>query len=129
MQHLEIASGSLDEVNEIACGPLTLDLRGFSVTVNGRDVDLTLSEFAILAELARHPHSVMTRETLVEVLQAREATPAAPPSLRSIDVHVARIRQKLRGAGCQCITTMRRVGYRFAPPVIQVGAEPRESSR
>ena len=39
-----------------------------------------------------------------------------PETLRVVDIHVSRLRKKLAQAGCDCIRTMRYVGYRFVPP-------------
>ncbi len=103
-------------------GPLTLNLRGFSVGVEGRDVQLTYAEFLVLVTLARDPYSVIGRETLMRALA--EASAGRNPlgaSPRAVDTHIARIRKKLSDAGCDCIRTMRNVGYRFVPPEALVG--------
>ncbi len=98
-------------------GPLALNLRGFSVSVDGRDVSLTYAEFLVLVTLARDPYSVIGRETLMRVLaQASAGRKSLGASLRAVDTHIARIRKKLSDAGCDCIRTMRNVGYRFIPP-------------
>jgi DNA-binding response OmpR family regulator len=98
-------------------GPLLLNLRGFSVSVEGRDVPLTYAEFLLLMTLARDPYSVIGREPLMRVLsEASLGRKSLAVSLRAVDTHIARIRKKLADAGCDCIRTMRNVGYRFVPP-------------
>jgi DNA-binding response OmpR family regulator len=101
----------------LRAGPLTLDVEGFSVSVDGQDLPVTYGEFLIMAEFLRHPYKVIDRQRLTEVL--RETSPRlAPtnPEMRAVDTHIARLRAKLRNFGYQCIHTMRNVGYRFVPP-------------
>jgi len=99
----------------ITMGALRLDPAGFSVTVDGRDLALTLAEFLLLQELARHPYQVLSRERLASALREYGSTSEPSPSSRSVDTHVSRLRAKLRSAGYDCIKTMRFVGYRFVP--------------
>jgi two-component system, OmpR family, response regulator RstA len=100
----------------IHCAPIELDLEGFSVTVAGHDVPLTRAEFMLLAEMARHPYRTFDRHALTEAMRKGEHGHDGPvPSPRSMDAHIARLRQKLRAAGVNCIKTMRFVGYRFVP--------------
>jgi two-component system response regulator ChvI len=94
-------------------GALRLDPAGFSVTVGGGDLSLTLAEFLLLRELARHPYQVLGRERLAAALREHASDPTSSP--RSVDTHISRLRRKLRSAGCDCIKTMRFVGYRFVP--------------
>lgn len=97
-------------------GPLKLDLAGFAASVDGRDLPLTRAEFLVLAELVRRPYSTLSRERLVATLHgAGPSTTETFISPRSMDVHIARLRAKLRGAGVDCIKTMRFVGYRCVP--------------
>jgi DNA-binding response OmpR family regulator len=100
-------------------GRLLVDLTGFSVTVGGRDVPLTFSEFLLFKTLVLRQPQTLDRETLTRVLNARQL-PSKPgwgdARIRSIDIHMSRIRRKFARAGYDCITTMRYVGYRFVPP-------------
>ena len=103
------------DADAVTLGALRLDRSGFSVTIGGRDLALTLAEFLLLQELVLHPHQVLGRERLAGAL--REFNPASEPSTssRSVDTHISRLRAKLRAAGYDCIKTMRFVGYRFIP--------------
>ena len=100
--------------NVITHGPISIDLTGFSVSVNGLGVRLTLTEFLILVELARHPGRFRDRHALTTALQEHgppfDASPLSAPALNT---HIARLRAKLHKAGCDCIETMKYVGYRF----------------
>jgi DNA-binding response OmpR family regulator len=100
----------------IEIGPLRLDPAGFTASVEGRDLSLTLGEFLILRELAQNPYQVLRRERLSALMHGVTGSGdglAASP--RAVDTHIARLRAKLRRAGFDCIKTMRFVGYRFLP--------------
>ncbi len=47
-------------------GPLQIDLTRFTACKDGRELALTATEFRLLAELARHPGQVFTRDVLLE---------------------------------------------------------------
>lgn len=114
----------------VRLGSLTLDATGYAVSVNGKDVFLTVSEFVLLRALAQQPYRVLERATLWTILQAGNgAEPASPAALRAIDRHVARLRKKLRGAGFDGIQTMRHVGYRLIPDVESSSAVPSSGRR
>ncbi len=78
------------------------------VTVAGRPVDLTYTEFEVLHLLARRPGWVFTRAQIVEAARGEEAFVTD----RSVDVHMVALRRKL-GASGQVIETVRGVGYRI----------------
>jgi two-component system phosphate regulon response regulator PhoB len=77
--------------------------------VDGEDIDLTAKEFRLLETLMRRPGRVMSRERLLDEVWGTDITVTA----RTIDTHLKRLREKLRGAG-PLIETVRGVGYRFA---------------
>jgi len=102
----------------LRAGPLALDLEGFAVTVDGKDLPVTYGEFLIMEEFLRHPYKVLNRQRLTELV--RQGSPrlaATSPDMRAVDTHIARLRAKLRRLGYDCIRTMRNVGYRFVPPL------------
>lgn len=72
-------------------GPLRIDYRRHSVTLEGERVDLTHLEFKILAELAGNPGMVLDRDSLMERTRGVEWEAMD----RSLDVLVSRLRQKL----------------------------------
>jgi DNA-binding response OmpR family regulator len=100
-------------------GPFLLDARGYTVTVHGHDVPLTFTEFLLLTELASHPNRWFDRAALVAVLDERRVAhqygTASPMTARTVDLHICRIRRKLKLRGYDGIQTMRFVGYRFVP--------------
>jgi two-component system phosphate regulon response regulator PhoB len=87
---------------------LTVDAVRHQVTVDGRDVPFTATEFRLLHVLASHPGRAFTREQLL----SRVIGEAAAVTDRNIDVHVRTIRKKL-GNLRNHIETVRGVGYRF----------------
>ncbi|MFE5139095.1 winged helix-turn-helix domain-containing protein [Streptomyces fagopyri] len=80
--------------------------------VDGRTLDLTYLEFELLAHLVAHPQRVHTRDQLVTTVWGYGHVGDG----RTVDVHVARLRRKLGAQYRQTIQTVRRVGYKYAPP-------------
>lgn len=78
------------------------------VTVKGKPVDLTASEFSILHCLARRPGWVFTRYQIVDAVHGEDY----PVTERSVDVQIVGLRKKLKKAG-EYIETVRGIGYRF----------------
>ena len=98
----------------IEVGELVLDVPRLRTSVGGRSVDLTASEFEILATMAREPGRVFTRSQLLDALHG-EAFEAYE---RAIDAHVKNIRRKLEPdpARPRFVVTVYGVGYRVAEP-------------
>jgi DNA-binding response OmpR family regulator len=93
----------------LRCGPIALDDRTRLVRVDGRSVELTGREFAVLECLLRHKGQVLSREQLLD-----HAWPlAAAVTLNSVDAYVHYLRGKLGDAG-RLIRTVRGIGYRLA---------------
>jgi DNA-binding response OmpR family regulator len=110
-RELERTSGASTAVIDVA--GIRMDLARHEVTVDGRDVRLTPSEFKLLALLAEQPGRVFTRAQLLESLwQTRHiGTP------RACDVHISNLRRKIEAdpARPKRIVTVREVGYKLAP--------------
>jgi two-component system phosphate regulon response regulator PhoB len=90
-------------------GPLSLDPARHRCFVSGEEVVLTAKEFDLLRELMSRPGRVLTRELLLEQVWGADIT----VTVRTIDTHLKRLREKLGIAG-DLIETVRGVGYRFA---------------
>jgi len=86
-------------------GEVVLDLDRHLATVAGEPVELTATEFALLAFLLRRPGQVYDREQLLAHAWGYEAAAGT----RTVDVHVAQLRAKLGPASP--IRTVRGVGY------------------
>lgn len=89
-------------------GKLVIDPDKFGVSVGGKAVTLTPTEFRILALLASHPGRVFTRDQIM----SRAIGDDAAVVDRNIDVHVRAIRKKT-GEKPDYIETIRGIGYRF----------------
>ena len=79
------------------------------VTVEGKAIDLTFTEFQLLRFLAAYPGWVFTRNQIVDGVRGKEYAVTD----RSVDVQIAGLRKKLGPFG-NYIETVRSVGYRFA---------------
>jgi DNA-binding response OmpR family regulator len=86
-----------------------LDVPRFEARFGDRRVDLTKSEFQIVAAMARQPGRVFTRAQLLDAVRGV----AFESYERAIDAHIKNIRKKV---GAQYIETVFGVGYRFAEP-------------
>jgi DNA-binding response OmpR family regulator len=86
-------------------GDLVLDEQRHIVAVAGAPVDLTATEFALLAHLMREPTRVFSREHLLSAVWGT----ASYAGTRTVDVHVAQVRAKL--GRMDAIRTVRGVGY------------------
>lgn len=81
-------------------------------TVQGRALDVTHFEFGLLLTLLEQPGRVWTRQQLLQRLYGADDPDVLE---RTIDVHIARIRDKLEQAGAEAqIETVRGVGYKLA---------------
>lgn len=100
------ASSSGDDVLQVA--DITIHPGRHEVTVGGKPVDLTASEFGIVHFLARRPGWVFTRYQIVDAVHGEDY----PVTERSVDVQVVGLRKKLKKAG-ELIETVRGIGYRF----------------
>jgi len=78
------------------------------VSVKGKPVNLTSTEFQLLHQLARRAGWVFTRQQLIDAARGEDY----PVTDRSVDVHVVGLRKKLGEYG-RMIETVRGVGYRF----------------
>jgi two-component system phosphate regulon response regulator PhoB len=89
-------------------GGLRLDLERHHVSCGGKQVELTASEFKLLAAFMENAGKVMSRAKLIEVVQGEGITVTD----RVVDTHVFGLRKKL-GAFSDFIETIRGVGYRI----------------
>ena len=92
-------------------GPFLIDLEGRCVSRNGRRLELTRSEFDLMARLTGDPGRVFTREQLLECVQGGE-TDAFD---RAVDTHISNLRRKLGDDPREpvFVRTVWGVGYRF----------------
>jgi two-component system alkaline phosphatase synthesis response regulator PhoP len=101
-------------------GDIKIDEQRMFVSRDGLRVDLTATEFELLATMARHPGRVFTRAQLLDTIHG-EAYEAYE---RAVDAHVKNIRRKLEPEPSRprYLQTVFGVGYRFADPDEQPAA-------
>jgi two-component system alkaline phosphatase synthesis response regulator PhoP len=91
---------------------IVVDVRKAEVTKNGAQIDLSAKEFHLLRYFIEHRGATISREELLHQVWGYQAT----PSTRTVDVHVAWLRQKLEPNPRipQYILTVHGLGYKFA---------------
>ena len=104
-------SGEKAESNLLTIGSITLDLDARNAYSSGRLADLTAKEFDVIEFLMRNPNRVYSREALLDTIWAYEYR----SDIRTVDVHIRRLREKLEEnpAEPNYIMTKWGVGYYF----------------
>ena len=97
--------------SELSIGTITLDLDARNAYKNGTLADLTAKEFDVIEFLMRNPNRVYSREALLDTIWAYEYR----SDIRTVDVHIRRLREKLEEnpAEPKHILTKWGVGYYF----------------
>ena len=105
------AAADKNAENTLAIGSITLDLDARNAYRAGDLADLTAKEFDVIEFLMRNPNRVYSREALLDTIWAYEYR----SDIRTVDVHIRRLREKLEEnpAEPQYIMTKWGVGYYF----------------
>ena len=100
-----------EECTRITCGDITLDTSERNAYKNGKAVELTAREFDLMELLMKNPGHVYSRENLLDIIWGYEYQ----GEIRTVDVHVRRLREKLERVPAQpeYIMTKWGVGYYF----------------
>ena len=102
-------SGLASAAGVLRIGDLSIDLDAYQASLGGAPLALTLTEFRILAHLARNPSKVFSRSELVDA-----CLPGSDALDRTVDSHVSKLRRKLEQAGAAgLLPGVRGVGYRM----------------
>ncbi|MCC7353586.1 MAG: response regulator transcription factor [Anaerolineae bacterium] len=111
LRRTQAESTGVDTGPTLEFGSLLIDPKRRTVTVAGRQVDLTVKEFDLLYFLARHPGQVFNREQLLDHVWGYDFYGDAS----TVTVHVRRLREKVEPDPAQprWIVTVWGVGYRF----------------
>ena len=88
---------------------LSVNLTNYSVLYMGRTVDMPPKELELLYFLASSPNQVFTREQLLDHIWGYEYI----GDTRTVDVHIKRLREKIKDHGNWKITTIWGIGYKF----------------
>lgn len=105
------AQSAAASAGRISHGFVTLDTERRTAEVDGRVIDLTVKEFDLAELLIRNPGKVYSRENLLDIVWGYDYQ----GDIRTVDVHIRRLREKLERnpAEPECIITKWGVGYYF----------------
>ena len=95
----------------LQAGHLIVDTVAHTVTVNGESVALTYKEYELLRLFLEHPGQVFSRDRLLSAVWGMDFVGES----RTVDVHIATLRDKLGECG-ELVETVRGVGYRMKRP-------------
>ncbi len=99
----------------LRAGELSLDLGSMRVTLGEEEVPVTPTEYRLLRVLLENTGRMQRRADLLEAAWDGEAASGRGVRTRTVDMHIRRLRTKLRHAG-DWIETVRGFGYRFREP-------------
>lgn len=102
-------TASEEEKDCVKYDGLTVDLTGYSVIYNGKVIDMPPKEMELLYFLASSPNQVFTREQLLDQIWGYDYI----GDTRTVDVHVKRIREKIKDGKNWSIATVWGIGYKF----------------
>ena len=88
---------------------LTINLTNYSVVYKGKTVDMPPKELELLYFLASSPNQVFTREQLLDHIWGYEYI----VDTRTVDVHIKRLREKIKDHASWAISTVWGIGYKF----------------
>jgi DNA-binding response OmpR family regulator len=112
LRRLEVAGET--QRTEVAMGPFRIDLAARRVYQNGKEIELTSTEFRLLEFFLTHPGNAWSREQLLREVWGEQhfVTP------RTVDVHIRRLREQIEAQPDEPIylVTVRGFGYRFEVP-------------
>lgn len=111
IRRAEWSRSEFQSEERVKVGRVVIDLAAHEVSVDGRAVELTHQEFALLRFLATHRGRVFSRQQLLERVWGVDYYGGS----RTVDIHVRRLRMKL-GKDSIPVETVRGVGYKMRAP-------------
>ncbi|HCJ06959.1 MAG: response regulator transcription factor [Lachnospiraceae bacterium] len=109
-QNEEVVSNQVEEPSDcVKYDGLTVNLNSYSVIYNGTVIDMPPKEMELLYFLASSPNQVFTREQLLDQIWGYDYI----GDTRTVDVHVKRIREKIKDGSNWSIATVWGIGYKF----------------
>ena len=91
MRRAEPKAASGEKIDSLESGTMRLDCEGRRAYVSGREIGLTAKEFEVLELLMRNPNKVYSREKLLKLVWGTDY----PGDVRTVDVHIRRLREKI----------------------------------
>lgn len=98
-----------DKIKCVEYENLTINLTNYSVTCDGANVEMPPKELELLYFLAASPNQVFTREQLLDQIWGYEYI----GDTRTVDVHIKRIREKIKDHPTWSLSTVWGIGYKF----------------
>lgn len=98
-----------DNSQSLSFKSLSINLDNYSVIYNGSSIDMPPKELELLHFLASSPNQVFTREQLLDNIWGYEYV----GDTRTVDVHIKRIREKIKDTDAWSIATVWGIGYKF----------------
>ena len=102
-------SAPVSNAKQVTYPSLTINLTDYSVIYNGRTVEMPPKELELLYFLAASPNRVFTREQLLDQIWGYEYV----GDTRTVDVHIKRLREKIKDHESWRIATIWGIGYKF----------------
>ncbi len=105
-------SGDKESVKMVEKGGMRLDCDGRRVYIGDKEINLTAKEFEVLELLMKNPGKVYSRESLLKLVWGNDY----PGDVRTVDVHIRRLREKIESVPGEpvYVRTKWGVGYYFA---------------
>ena len=98
-----------DQSKRVEYPGISINLTNYSVIVDGQTVDMTPKELELLYFLAASPNQVFTREQLLDQIWGYEYI----GDTRTVDVHIKRLREKIKDHATWGLATVWGIGYKF----------------
>jgi len=102
-------AAAVSAAKQVSYPDLTINLTNYSVIYNGNTVDMPPKELELLYFLAASPNHVFTREQLLDQIWGYEYI----GDTRTVDVHIKRLREKIKDHESWRIATIWGIGYKF----------------
>ncbi|GFH96120.1 transcriptional regulatory protein WalR [Lachnospiraceae bacterium] len=111
MRRVEPKKGQAEARRDLVSGEMRLDCEGRRAYITGREIGLTAKEFEVLELLMTNPNKVYSREALLKIVWGSDY----PGDVRTVDVHIRRLREKIESnpSEPQYVHTKWGVGYYF----------------
>lgn len=111
MRRADPKKSAVESAKEIQSGDMRLDCEGKRTYIKGKEIGLTTKEFEVLELLMLNPNKVYSRESLLKIVWGTDY----PGDVRTVDVHIRRLREKIENNPSEpnYVHTKWGVGYYF----------------
>ena len=109
MRRTESKKETVQQPKMISSGQMELDCESRRCFVEGKEISLTAKEFEVLELLMLNPNKVYSREALLKLIWGADY----PGDVRTVDVHIKRLREKIKDHEGWRLATVWGIGYKF----------------